>query len=214
MYFVRGLCLFLVVIYAWDRFNTPATNRSSTRRMLYWSSCGGYIICAVALRVVRGEGLDLSRYRFTRVLQLYRILRTLRLNTRYEKFFSDNEAEFTDLTEAFVRFARRSDTVLTLAANVKATASDEVYEELMRDKREEYRENCANVFRLLAQFLAHAVLRSEPGEREIKRTLRGGGFEFELPTLPDFPIHSLTGLGIALLLMLLMIGGPLKPFLP
>ena len=44
-----GLCALLVVGYAWDRFNTPASNRSSTLRALYWSSCAGYIMSALTL---------------------------------------------------------------------------------------------------------------------------------------------------------------------
>jgi len=37
-------CGALIVAYAWDRFNTPATNRSSTRQALYWWSATGYML--------------------------------------------------------------------------------------------------------------------------------------------------------------------------
>ena len=44
-------CGALIVAYAWDRFNTPATNRSSTRQALYWWSCTGYMLSALAVFV-------------------------------------------------------------------------------------------------------------------------------------------------------------------
>jgi hypothetical protein len=42
-------CGALIAVYAWDRFNTPASNRSSTRQTLYWWGCGGYVASALAL---------------------------------------------------------------------------------------------------------------------------------------------------------------------
>jgi hypothetical protein len=45
-------CASLIIVYAWDRFNTPASNRSSTRQTLYWWSCIGYIVSALTLFVV------------------------------------------------------------------------------------------------------------------------------------------------------------------
>jgi len=43
------LCGLLIMVYAWTRFNTPSTNRQSTRRALYWWSCIGYVVSAVVL---------------------------------------------------------------------------------------------------------------------------------------------------------------------
>jgi hypothetical protein len=45
-------CGVLIILYAWDRFNTPASNRSSTRQKLYWWGCAGYIVSAVAVFAV------------------------------------------------------------------------------------------------------------------------------------------------------------------
>jgi len=42
-------CGLLIVVYAWGRFNTPPSNRQTTRRALYWWSCIGYMGSAVAL---------------------------------------------------------------------------------------------------------------------------------------------------------------------
>ena len=45
-------CAGLILIYAWDRFNTPLSNRSSTRQTLYWWSCTGYMLSALMLFVI------------------------------------------------------------------------------------------------------------------------------------------------------------------
>jgi hypothetical protein len=42
-------CGFLIVVYASGRFNTPPSNRSSTRQTLYWWSCAGYVLSALVL---------------------------------------------------------------------------------------------------------------------------------------------------------------------
>lgn len=56
-------CAVFVAVFAWDRFNTPPSNRSSTRRLLYWSSCGGYIITALALYTILCVLLQLTPWR-------------------------------------------------------------------------------------------------------------------------------------------------------
>ena len=57
------LSLFLMVVYAWNRFNTPATARSSTRQTLYWASCSGYVACMLGLFVVLSFALELDAVR-------------------------------------------------------------------------------------------------------------------------------------------------------
>ena len=42
-------CAILIAVYAWGRFNTPSSNRSSTRQALYWWSGTGYVLCALAM---------------------------------------------------------------------------------------------------------------------------------------------------------------------
>jgi hypothetical protein len=42
-------CGLLIMVYAWGRFNTPSSNRQTTRRALYWWSCIGYMGSAVVL---------------------------------------------------------------------------------------------------------------------------------------------------------------------
>jgi hypothetical protein len=45
-------CGVLIILYSWDRFNTPASNRSSTRQTLYWWGCAGYVVSALGLFAV------------------------------------------------------------------------------------------------------------------------------------------------------------------
>jgi hypothetical protein len=46
------VCAILITIYAWDRFNTPSSNRSSTLRALFWLNCVGYVSSTLVLFVV------------------------------------------------------------------------------------------------------------------------------------------------------------------
>jgi hypothetical protein len=57
------MCALLIATHAWERFNTPATNRSSTRQTLYWSSFAGYLICALMLFAVLSMLLQVGPWR-------------------------------------------------------------------------------------------------------------------------------------------------------
>ena len=56
-------CGALIAIYAWGRFNTPPTNRSSTRQALYWWSAAGYVLSALGLFVVLSVLLNVGPWR-------------------------------------------------------------------------------------------------------------------------------------------------------
>ena len=56
-------CAMLVSFYAWSRFNTPSSNRSSTRRMLFWSSCAGYVLTALVLYMTLSGLLGIASWR-------------------------------------------------------------------------------------------------------------------------------------------------------
>jgi hypothetical protein len=60
---VYALCIVLIIVYAWGRFNTPASNRSSTRQTLYWWSCLGYIASGLLLFLVLAVVLHSSPLR-------------------------------------------------------------------------------------------------------------------------------------------------------
>ena len=304
-------CGLLIALYAWGRFNTPPSNRSSTRQTLYWSSAAGYVLSALALFVAlvillkagpwrklliggaddpslpvplvatlamttllpsipilksldewllsvfldwgeipaevkrraasltphsfsvsrqdvaelretyadgscgddlaghlserRGERLELSQYRLTRVVKLYDRIRRLAGEQRYARFFAAAEADFGELDRQTVEFLRRSATSLTIAERLRALEDKTAYEELVRDRREAFAQACREIFIALARFLARAVLRSEANEKGIVRRLREIGFDAAEPmNLPRFPVNSLTGLALGVFFYLVL----------
>jgi hypothetical protein len=149
------------------------------------------------------DGLELSEYRFTRVVKLYDCVQSLRGMLRYARFFAETADEFEELNRRVTLFLRRSDTSLTLAVRLRALEGQSAYEDLMQDRREAFALGCHDIFRELASFLARAVLRSEPTEREIVRRLRDLGFAAAEPmNEPEFPINSLTVLGLGVFVYL------------
>jgi hypothetical protein len=306
-------CAALITAYAWNRFNTPTSNRSSTLRALYWWSCLGYIMSALVVfialslllelgpwrtmllghadnpalpapliatlamttmlssvpalktldgwilaqfhewgaipaeakrraaglttqsfrvqpedvaalrdaygdgsfgehlsehfRADRGEGLALSQYRLTAVVKLYDQLRALASVPRYGRFFAEAAEEWDALDQNTSAFTRKAAASLTVAARLRAVETEEIYEELMRERREQFAQSCRETFRTLALFLARAVLRSEPDEQEIVRRLRTVGFTTAEPMgRPQFPIDSLTVLALWVFLYLVVLG--------
>ena len=304
-------CGLLIVIYAWGRFNTPPSNRSSTRQALYWWSGLGYVLSALMLfaglcfllqagewrtlllgpadnaalsasllatlamttllpsipvlkrvdewllavfldwaeipaevkrraalmmprsfevteadvaelretygdegsghawtrhlRGQRGEGLELSQYRFTRVVKLYDRIGKLAGEPRYSHFFAETEGEFGELDKRMGEFLRRAGASLTLAEQQDGLDEGEAFEELIAERRAEFAQQCSEIFVALARFLARAVLRSERSERDIVRRLREIGFSAAEPmNLPNFPIDSLAVLALTLFLYLII----------
>jgi hypothetical protein len=304
-------CGVLIIAYAWARFNTPPSNRSTTRQALYWSSGIGYVLSALVLfaalsillnagpwrklllgpaddpalpapliaslamttllpsiptlkrvdgwflsifldwaeipgevrrraaamtlenfsvtredvaalrqsyieagygdtlaRHLRrrgGDGLELSQQRLTRVVKLYDRLCKLAGEPRYGRFFAETASEFDELHRKTADFLRRAATSLTLAERLRAAEKEVTFDELVQERREDFANNCREVFRALALFLARAVLRSETSETGIVRRLRQTGFDAAEPmNLPRFPIHSLTVLALGVFLYLLV----------
>jgi hypothetical protein len=295
-------CALLIASYSWDRFNTPASNRSSTRRALYWSSFFGYLACALALfamlaallqvgawrsallgheddpglpaplmatlaltallpsvpllkrldarilaafhewgeipaearrlaaemtskplsvtdadvaelrtsyedgsygdalgdqLVSSGEsGLQRSRLRLTRLLKLFDTVTRLAREENYGTFYDEADQEYAALKQHTGDFLRRSAVSLALAARLQCLETQEVYEDLVRERRQAFAQACEQAFAELALFLARAVLRSEVTERDILARLRQIGFQADPVTLPEFPIDSLTALGL------------------
>jgi hypothetical protein len=307
-------CGVLIILYAWDRFSTPASNRSSTRQALYWWGCAGYIVSALgvfavlsvllqvgawrtmllgpvdqlslpppfiatlamttllssvpllkqidgwilsafldwasipaevkrraatmtpqsfrvteedvaALRDTYGDGsygdtladhlcgccndgME-SQYRLTRVLKLYDQIKKLTSESRYARFFSEAADEFAAIERKVTIFLRRSDTCLTLAKRLRTIDAKDARatcEELMQERRNAFAEDCRDLFCDLALFLARAVLRSEPSEKDIVDRLHGMGFLASEPmNVPRFPIDSLTVLAVLMFLYFVIV---------
>ena len=304
-------CGLLIIAYAWARFNTPPSNRSSTRQTLYWSSAIGYMLSALVLFAVLsalldaapwrklllgksddpalpapliatlamttllpaiptlrridewflsifldwaeipgevrrraavmtlenfnvtsddvaglrqsyqeagygdtlirhlrkrgGDGLGQSQARLTRVVKLYDCICKLSGEPRYSHFFSEAANEFDELDRKATDFLRRAAIGLTLAERLHVAEKEGTYNELIQERREDFANSCRDMFRVLALFLARAVLRSETSEMGVVRRLRAIGFDTAAPmNLPRFPIHSLTVLALGVFVYLLV----------
>jgi hypothetical protein len=310
VYLAYFICGVLIILYAWDRFNTPASNRSSTRQALYRWGCVGYVVSALGLfavlsillefgpwrtmllgpvdklslpapfiatlamttllssvpllkridgwflstfldwaaipaevkrraatmtphnfRVTEEEAKTLrdacsngsygstlakhlcarcndgmeSQYCLTKILRLYDRIKNLEGRSGYTRFFSGVADEFAALERKVTIFLRRSDISLTLAKRLRKVRGQNAraYQDLMEERRNTFAEDCRNLFGELALFLARAVLRSEPSEKDIVDRLSEIGFfgsASEPMNLPRFPIDSLTLLAGAMLL--------------
>jgi hypothetical protein len=155
------------------------------------------------LRERGAEGLELSQYRFTRVVKLYDCIQKLAGESRYARFFAEASDEFAELDKRVSAFLRRSDTSLTLAARLRDLESDRTYEDLVQERREAFAQSCRDIFRDLALFLARAVLCGERSERDIVDRLRAIGFATAEPmNQPNFPIDGLTLLALGVFLYL------------
>jgi hypothetical protein len=160
------------------------------------------------LRGQRGEGLELSRYRFTRVVKLYDRIRSLEGEPRYSRFFAEAGNELTELERHTAEFLQRAGNSLMLAERLRALHEGEGFDEIVEiveERREEFAQRCREIFIALALF--RAVLRSEASEEDIVRRLRQTGFAATEPmNLPQFPIDSLTVLAVTLFLYLILGG--------
>jgi hypothetical protein len=307
-------CAVLIILYAWDRFNTPASNRSSTRQVLFRWGSAGYIVSALALFAVLSLLLEVgpwrtmllgpadklsipapfiatlamttllssvpllkridgwflstfldwaaipaevkrraatltpqsfrvteedvgalrdaysdgsygdtvadhlcacgkdgteSQYRLTRILKLYDRIRDLAGRSGYARFFSEAGDEFAALEGKVTIFLRRSDISLTHAKRLRTMDAPEaraICEELMQERYKTFADECRSLFGDLALFLARAVLRSEPSEKDIVDRLHRIGFSASEPmNLPRFPTDSLTLLALGMLLYFVIV---------
>jgi hypothetical protein len=157
------------------------------------------------LRAERSSGLKRSEYRFTRLVKLHDRVYRLAAEPRYGRFFSATSDEFTALQRQTESFIRRAVISLDGLGRPRGTEGDDAYQELMAEWHRRFADDCRHHFILLVRFLARAVLRSEPGEAEIIASLRAIGFaEMEPSKTPEFPLNSLTGLGLGIFAYLLV----------
>jgi hypothetical protein len=151
------------------------------------------------LRDEGSSGLKRSEYRFTRVVKLYEQIHRLAADPRYRRFFAEISDEFAALERQIESFLRCTVTKLDGAGRPSVFESDLGYQELMAEWHGRFADDCRNNFILLARFLARAVLRSEPCKAEIVARLREIGFtEMETGNAPEFPLNSLTILGLGI----------------
>lgn len=163
------------------------------------------------LRGDTGLGFEQSQYRFTRVMHLFAQLKRLSGQPGYSRFFRQRAAQFERVEEDIWAFARRSKALLTLAREVRAHETNEAFAEVLAERREIYRLECAAAFKPLAELLAYALLRAETTDEAVATRLREIGFPSDVPLRPVFPINDLTSLAVVLLAAFLLVGGPFAP---
>ncbi len=166
------------------------------------------------LRADPGSGLQISQFRFTRVVKLYRDVAELAAGHRYQRFFADYAEEWSKAQAEFQKFCLRSSDGLDIAVRYRDTNAPEVYEDLMREARESFRLQCRQSFDQLTLLAAGAVLSSESSEHAIARTLRDMGFTVEDEATPDFPLQDLIGLAICLVAYLMAVHIGIHRWLP
>lgn len=157
---------------------------------------------------------ELSELRFTKVLLLWQRVDALRIRRRYEQFFSEYREDDRALTAAMLAFAEKGTACLAASRKLRETETHAVYEGLVHDQREAFRQQCLDRFEDLALFTARAVLQSESSERDVRSRLLAIGFETVEVPKPFIPINQLATLGLALLAYLFVCSVVIRPFLP
>ncbi len=155
------------------------------------------------LRGVRGNGLELSRYRLTRVLKLFDVVRGLDRDAECQRFFADYQNEWKNARVEFRSFCEQAAATLEKGRKLQEKVSPTEYESLVAEKRENFAESAARMFGQLALLAAGAVLCKEATEHGIGERLRAIGFAIDdAPEQPEFPMRSLAGLALLLLFYL------------
>jgi hypothetical protein len=150
------------------------------------------------LRDEDGDQFEISEYRFTRVLKLYKHLMDMELSPKYERFFGDYAEEWKQARQDFHNFCNRSVTALELAVKYRAENVVSVHKELMEDLQQNFRASCHQRFLQLVQLLAGALVSSEPDEEGIAAALHQIGFQAAYEPAPEFPVNELSLLAIIL----------------
>ena len=186
-----------------ENFRVTADDVTALRRSYGDAGFGDNL--ATHLRRRGGDGFEQSQQRLTRVVKLYDRLCKLAAEPRYAGFFAEAASEFDEIGRKTTEFLRRAGNSLTLAERLRAAEKEGAYDELIKERREDFADGCREMFGVLALFLARAVLRSETSEAGIVRRLRETGFDTAEPmNLPGFPIHSLTALALGIFIYLLL----------
>jgi hypothetical protein len=186
-----------------ENFNVTSEDVAGLRQSYQEAGYGDTLIRH--LRKRGGDGLGKSQARLTRVIKLYDYICKLSSDPRYSHFFSEAANEFDELDRKATDFLRRAAIGLTLTERLRVAEKEGTYNELIQERREDFANSCRDMFRVLALFLAHAVLRSETSEMGVVRRLRTIGFDTAAPmNLPRFPIHSLTVLALGVFVYLLV----------
>jgi hypothetical protein len=158
------------------------------------------------LREEAAGGLKRSEYRFTRVVKLNDRIHRLAAEPRYRRFFAETSAEFSDLERQIDSFMRRAVVGLDGVGRSSGVEGNAAFQEMVSEWHGRFADDCRVNFVQLARFLARAVLRSEPGKAELVVRLREIGFTGVVwQKTPEFPLNSLTILGLGIFAYLVVL---------
>ena len=158
------------------------------------------------LREEGASGLKRSEYRFTRVVKLYDRIHRLAAEPRYRRFFAETRDEFAALERQIDSFMRRAVAGLDGVGRPSVVEGNAAFQELISEWHGRFADDCREHFVQLARFLARAVLRSEPGKAELVVRLREIGFTaIGSENTPEFPLNSLTVLGLGIFAYLVVL---------
>jgi hypothetical protein len=153
----------------------------------------------------RGRGIQLSRYRLTRVLTLYLTVLDFNRDPRCARLVRDFGAEWEARRNRMRAFCVEAADAFAAAELLQAKLTPAEYEALMAEKRQAFSEASATMFADLAMLVAAAVLNIESTEHGIGERLRSIGFNIaDEPDRPEFPLSSLSGLSLLLLLYIIV----------
>jgi hypothetical protein len=133
------------------------------------------------------------------VVKLNARIHRLAAEPRYRRFFAETNAEFADLERQIDSFMRRAVVGLDGVGRSSGVESNAAFQELASEWHGRFADDCRVNFVQLARFLARAVLRSGPGKAELVVRLREIGFTGVVwQKTPEFPLNSLTILGLGI----------------
>lgn len=152
------------------------------------------------LVAVPGTGLQITRYRLTRLLKLFGAVRKLSLAPRCARTFDDYSAEWNSAQNNLKVFCKDAVGRLEEAGRLNEILTPEAYEARMAGPRETFRTSAREIFLQLSVLLSAAVFAMEETEHEIGEKLRDIGFDVDdEPEIVEFPLRSLTGFVLLLL---------------
>jgi hypothetical protein len=159
------------------------------------------------------RGNEISQYRFTRVLKLYKGLMDLELSSKYGRFFADSAEEWERAQQKFQNFCLRSVPSLELEVKYRAENAVAIHKELLEELQENLRLRCRERFSDLAVLLAGALVSSLADTEQIDAALRQVGFKVDYEKTIEFPVNELTGLALALIMYVALAYTFIQPLL-
>jgi hypothetical protein len=149
------------------------------------------------LRFVDG---DSARARFTRNLSLYVEIQHLKASPRFRRFFAEFAAETEAFEREFAKFAAQSAAFFAFSSSVPADRQRALA--ALTEARRTFKSQCADVNRLLALFLARALLKSSWASSDVDEHLKNLGFATVATRSPGLPpLSTFATIGVYIVVM-------------